>query len=232
MHGEDALEREAIVHDGEDRLLDLARVERPADDDLGPRRVEADERLRPRAVLVGIGRDRRRVQDERLRLHLVELVVRRVDEERLREERMPRALRDHAHRDAMGRVGARERVDHVDVSLAQARCDLFTQLLEVLLGDLRVDVAPPDPTPPSLARERRTCPSASAPCARRCRRRAARPRRAAHRRVPARARRAARSSDASRRARARRCRAARARPDRERSRSQRTIVLRLFRVGA
>ena len=85
------------------------------------------------------------MQDERLRLHLVELVVRRVDEERLREERVPRALRDDAHRDAVQRVGAGERVDHVDVSLAQARRDLLTQLLEVLLGDLRVHVAPPDP---------------------------------------------------------------------------------------
>ena len=85
------------------------------------------------------------MEDERLRLHLVELVVRRVDEERLREERVPGALGDHAHRDAMGRIGAGERVDHVDVSLAQARRDLLAELLEVLLGDLRVDVAPPDP---------------------------------------------------------------------------------------
>ena len=50
----------------EDRLLDLARVVRPADHDLGAGRMEDDERLPPRAVLVGNRRDGRRVQDERL----------------------------------------------------------------------------------------------------------------------------------------------------------------------
>ena len=79
------------------------------------------------------------------RLHLVELLVRRVDEERLREERVPGALADHAHGDAMRRVGAGERVDDVDVALAQARRHLVAQPLEVLLGDLGVDVSPPDP---------------------------------------------------------------------------------------
>jgi hypothetical protein len=35
MHWQDALERQAVVHHGEDRLLDLAGVERAADHDLG-----------------------------------------------------------------------------------------------------------------------------------------------------------------------------------------------------
>ena len=85
------------------------------------------------------------MQHERLRLHLVELVVGRVDEERLREERVPGALGDHADGEAVRRIGARERVDHVDVALAQARGDLLAEALVVLLRDLRVDVAPPDP---------------------------------------------------------------------------------------
>ena len=41
--------------------------------------------------------------------------------------------------------GARERVDHVDVALAQARRDLLAEPVVVLLGDLGVDLPPPDP---------------------------------------------------------------------------------------
>jgi hypothetical protein len=40
----------------------------------------------------------------------------RVDEHRLREQRVVRPVGDHAHRDAMGGVGAGERVDDVQGS--------------------------------------------------------------------------------------------------------------------
>ena len=50
----------------------------------------------------------------------------------------------HADGDAVGGVRSRERVDDVDVALAQPRGDLVAQPLEALLGDLGVDVAPPD----------------------------------------------------------------------------------------
>ena len=58
VHREDALERKAVVHEGEDRLLDLACVVRPADQDLGPRRMQADERLAARPVLLRRRRSR------------------------------------------------------------------------------------------------------------------------------------------------------------------------------
>src|SRR6186713_376231 len=46
VHREHALERQAVVHHREDRLLDLARVVRAPDEHLGARRVETHERLR------------------------------------------------------------------------------------------------------------------------------------------------------------------------------------------
>ena len=189
-------------------------------------RMQADERLGPRAVLLGPPIPTAR--GARAPAASISSSSSSVGSmKRLREERMPRALRDHPHGDAVGGIGAGERVDDIDVALAQQRAaDLLARPLEVLLGDLHVDVAPPDPLLRARVRARRTCPSASARCARRCRRRARRPRRAARRRARARARRAARSSGASRRARARRSRAGRARPRRERSRSQRSIVRR------
>ena len=145
VHREDALEREAVVHEREDRLLDLARVEGAADHDLRAGRVEDDERAAAGPVLVGLGRDGRRVQDERLDLHLLELVRRRVDEERLGEERVPRALGDDADGDPVRGVGAREGVDDVDVARAETLGDLVAQPLEGVLRDVGVDVAPPDP---------------------------------------------------------------------------------------
>ena len=71
VHREDALERKPVVHHREDRLLDLARVERAADQHLGAARVQHDERARPRPVLLRIGLDGGRVQDERLRLEVL-----------------------------------------------------------------------------------------------------------------------------------------------------------------
>ena len=107
--------------------------------------MEDDEGLRPRAVLVGIGGDRGRVQDERIRLHPLELVLGRIDEERLREERVPGALRHDPHGDPVRRVRSRERVHDVYVVLAEPRRDLLAQPVEVLLGDRRVHLAPRDP---------------------------------------------------------------------------------------
>ena len=84
------------------------------------------------------------MEDERLGLHPLELVVRRVDEERLREERMPGALGKHANRDSVGGIRSRKGVDDVDVALAQTSGDLLAEMLEALLGDLGIDVSPPD----------------------------------------------------------------------------------------
>jgi hypothetical protein len=85
------------------------------------------------------------MQDERLRLEPLQLRGRRVDEERLGEERVPRALRDHAHAEPVRGIGACERVDHVHVGLAEPRRELRPKLLEGVLRDLRVDLTPPDP---------------------------------------------------------------------------------------
>ena len=146
VHRQDALEREPVVHDREDRLLDLARVERAADQHLAPGRVEDDERAGAGAVGVRVGLDGRRVQDDDVGHERVQLLDRRRDEHRLREERVIRAAGDHADADAMGGVGAGERVDDVErIEPAQMRDDLRAQAVEPLLGEPLVDVTPPDP---------------------------------------------------------------------------------------
>ena len=119
VHRHHAAQRQPVVHDGEDRLLDLARVVRAADQHLGARGMEHDERPRARAVRLRIGLDGRRVQHERLRLVPPQLALRGVDEERLREERVPRAVRHDPQREPMCRIGPGERVHDVDVLLVE-----------------------------------------------------------------------------------------------------------------
>jgi hypothetical protein len=145
MHREHALERQTIVHEREDRLLDLACVERAADQNLLPRRVQDDERARPRPVVGRIGLELGRMQHDRLGLEGGELGRRGLNEHRRREQRVVRVVGDDPHRDAMRGVGAGERVHDVEVALAEIRGHLVPQALESRLGDLAVDLAPPDP---------------------------------------------------------------------------------------
>jgi hypothetical protein len=53
-------------------------------------------------------------------------------------------VRDHANRDPVRRIGAREGNDHVDVPAPEVLGHLGAQALEVLLVDLGVDRSPPD----------------------------------------------------------------------------------------
>ena len=145
VHRDDAVERQPVVHEREDRLLDLAGVLGAADQHLAAGRVEEDEGRAAGAVGLGIGLDRGRVQDERLRLELLELLARRVDEERLREERVPRAVGDDANAEPVRRVGSGERVHDVQVARLQVRDELVAKALEAGVLDRLVHAAPPDP---------------------------------------------------------------------------------------
>ena len=107
--------------------------------------MQDDERGRAEAVLSGITFDRRGVEDERLRLEVGELLLARLDEERLRKERMPGAVGDHAEREPVFRIGAREGVHDVDVVTLEMTEDLVAQTLEAILVEILVDLAPGDP---------------------------------------------------------------------------------------
>ena len=106
--------------------------------------MQHDERAGTRPVHVGLGFEGGRVQDECPRLEVAQLVVGRVDEHRPGEERVVRMVRDDADGDPLLRVCAGEGVDDVEVAVADVRHDLLAQSFEMLLRDLRVDLAPPD----------------------------------------------------------------------------------------
>ena len=107
--------------------------------------MQDDERRAARAVVGRIGLDRRRVQHERVGLEARQLLLGRVDEERLREERVPGAVCDHADGQPVGGIGAREGIDHVEVLAFEKRRDVVAQSLESRLVGLLVHFAPPDP---------------------------------------------------------------------------------------
>jgi hypothetical protein len=63
MHGHHAALRQQIIHNGENRLLDLAGVSRAADQDQFFTEVQKDKRLGTSSIGLGISMKVRCVQD-------------------------------------------------------------------------------------------------------------------------------------------------------------------------
>ena len=106
--------------------------------------MQDDERRAAGAVLVRICLDNRGVEDQRVGLEIVQLLLRGLDEERLREERVPGAVSDQANAEPVRRIGARERVDDVEVLMLEKRRDFVPEPLELPFAELLVDGAPPN----------------------------------------------------------------------------------------
>jgi hypothetical protein len=84
------------------------------------------------------------VQDDRLRLELLELLVGRRDEHRLREQGVVGVVGDDPHVDAVLRIGAGEGVDDVEVAVGEVGRDLGAKAVEAILLERPVHIAPPD----------------------------------------------------------------------------------------
>ena len=145
VHREDALERQPVVHHREDRLLDLARVVRAADEQLRASRMKDDKCARARAVLRRIRFEVGGVQYDCLRRKARLLLGPQVDEHRPRKQSVIRMRGDDAHSESVRRVGPGPRVDDIEhVGGGEVRSDLVAQSFVVILRELLVDVAPPD----------------------------------------------------------------------------------------
>jgi hypothetical protein len=110
VHREDALFGQAVVHQGEDRLLDLTPVARAADEDHELGQIEGDEPAGVGAVRGRVGFELGRVQDDRARLVHGDLLGRCRDEHCAGEQRVPRGIAHQAQRQAVLGVGAGEGV--------------------------------------------------------------------------------------------------------------------------
>jgi len=144
MHRQHVARRQQEVEQAEDRFLDLAGIGGAADqcDLLGE--IDEDEGFGIDPVALRRGLHLRRVQDSEAGAEIGEVGGRRADEHVAREERMPAALADQPHRQAILGVGAAE--DVLDEGLAALKIaeHALIHALEHCLGDRPVDVAPGD----------------------------------------------------------------------------------------
>ena len=145
VHRQHAAQRQQVVEDGEDRLLDLAGVARAADQHQPLREVERDHDLRaPSRAAQGSARKPRRVDDRELGPRGASAAA-ADDEQVAREEAVPRVLGDDANRQAVLRVRARRQQSWTNSSVPLSeREQVVPKRAEVRLGHRPVDAAPRD----------------------------------------------------------------------------------------
>ena len=120
VHRENAVERQQVVEDREDGLLDLAGIAGAADDRELLTEVEDDERLGPRPVGHRVRLEARRRDDREVGDVPARLLDRPVlEEHRPGEEAVPRLLRDDADGETVIGVGPAPDVLHEDVAALQ-----------------------------------------------------------------------------------------------------------------
>ena len=145
VHREDALQRHQVVHHGEDRLLDLPRVRRVADDAEPLIEVQRDEGVRRRAVDLRDALERRAADHGEVgHVAPVLLVGLQRNEHVPREEAVPGVLGDDPHRHPVVRVGADVAVLHEQVAPLQEALQAREQLVELVGRERPVVLAPPD----------------------------------------------------------------------------------------
>ena len=143
MHGQHAGLGHQVVHHGEDRLLQLARVARAADEDHALGDVQHDERARARAMARRIRLQLGRMQHGEVGGERRQLLERRPDEHVAHEGRMPRIGRHIAHRQPMRLVGTREQILHEQVLGAiEIRLHIGQERVEVRGLHRLIDLAP------------------------------------------------------------------------------------------
>ena len=135
-----------VVHDREDRLLDLAGVLGAHDEDHALLEVDEDSGLGVRAVDLGIELERGSGHDDEVGLaEVAKLLVGRTNEHLVNEERLAGKLADSADLAGVATLGTGETVHDKETALGEVTDDLALDLLIVLLGERHVDVAPGDP---------------------------------------------------------------------------------------
>src|SRR5262249_62244509 len=87
------------------------------------------------AVTLGIGLERRQVDNGEIGNELCEIGALGTDQQLANEQRVPGELGEHAHLDAIGRIGAAVQVLREQPAAARMRNEVLVQALEVLLAD-------------------------------------------------------------------------------------------------
>ena len=144
MHRQHAPRGQKIVHHRENRLLDFARVVRAADQDQLLGEVQHDEHLGTGTVNRGDRLQVRRVQHGEIRLEIVVFFDLRIDEHVLGKKAVPCLLGDHAHLDAVIRIGACVAILHEHFLVLHIGKHAVAHRVEMFRRNLVVDRTPPD----------------------------------------------------------------------------------------
>jgi hypothetical protein len=144
MHRQDVPVGQHVVEVGEDGLLDLARILRSGDQHQLLREVHHDRAFGVGAVALRNGVEIGRVQDRQLGNEGREILLRRAQEHVTREQAVPRAFGNDAHRHPVLRICADEQVLHVDVAALVVGQDLTVQVVELFRRRGAIDRPPPD----------------------------------------------------------------------------------------
>ena len=144
VHGQHVLRGQAVVHDPERALLDLAGVLGAADQDLLLGQVDEDDGLAARAVALRVGAEAGRIDDREVGHEVAQLFRAGADEQVVAEDARPGRLRVGAHRAPIARIGAHERVLDEDLALVDMVDEALAQGVVALLADGLIEAAPPD----------------------------------------------------------------------------------------
>ncbi len=147
VHRQHVLVGQQVVQDGEDRLLDLAGVPGAADRHDAFAEIDQDRAVRGGAVGLRIGLEARQVQDGEFRLEALELLGPGPQEHVAGEQVVPGGLGQHAHADAVRRIGAGPAVAHEQLAALGIGQHAIVQGAEALRRDRLVGLAPVDAAP-------------------------------------------------------------------------------------
>ena len=136
--------REQVVHHGEDRLLDLARVARAADQHHPAAEIEDDEYRGVRAVDLGVRVKAGALNDRELWFVVADRIQRRAEEHVSREHAVPCVLRHDPDRNPVLGIGTGPQVLHEDSAPLQVGAHAAVQVLEFLGRERPILGAPPD----------------------------------------------------------------------------------------
>ncbi len=145
MHRHHALGGEQIIQRGEHRLLHLAGVARAADQHHPAAEIDGDDGFRSHPVSLGVGLERRQVEDRQIGDEIPELGGFRANQQIADEQRVPGVFREHPGLEPVAGIGAGIEILREQLLAFGMGEEIPMQLMELLRRDRTVVVPPHGP---------------------------------------------------------------------------------------
>ena len=144
MHRQNTLFRQDVIHQGEDRFLNLPSILAAPDQNQFAIQVRQDETFGIGAVPLWHRIHEGRVQDGRIRHEIRQGLSLWNDKHVAREQGVPGAFRDDAHLQPIGWIRPGIQVLNIQIAVLQIDRSHRMQAVETVLIDRLIDLAPPD----------------------------------------------------------------------------------------